>query len=429
MAYRPTFSSRNSSNTLSPDVQIGTPHSTTIAIDDFDSSHNQQHSWEYLRKQARTLENEVETEMSAFSRIASQANKLLQSGKGGDGLGEDPAEPLIGNELAERRVDELLNKLSLIISSMTEYLDRPSGHPTSPSMLHMLQRHKDILYDYNKEFRRIKATVKAAKDHWELMRSVHGESRSYIPNGSVSDYMLTERSRIDNSHHMTDMVLEQAYATREDLNRQRATIVVPEGSRPSTKRGAGDENGLHDSTPNNDSQPKKPRMSDNADLQKRSKRMFGVLLGTLNKFKDETSKMSEAAQKRKDLEARLADKLQKDREELHEQKVATAEYNLRTAHFLKTTTEPALYYLPKALSQDMDDKLTSQIQQATAAYEDVKQQAEKEAQEAKEEAAEDSPKKDTDSVSEKQVATPQNPPADPPITESTTGGDDKESGE
>ena len=46
-----------------------------------------------------------------------------------------------------------------MIASMGEVLERPSATPTNPSMTHMLERHKDIMYDYNKEFRRVKVTV------------------------------------------------------------------------------------------------------------------------------------------------------------------------------------------------------------------------------------------------------------------------------
>jgi hypothetical protein len=42
---------------------------------------------------------------------------------------------------------------------MSEYLDRPSATPSNPSMLHMLQRHKDIVFDYSKELRKVKVWV------------------------------------------------------------------------------------------------------------------------------------------------------------------------------------------------------------------------------------------------------------------------------
>lgn len=39
--------------------------------------------------------------------------------------------------------------------------------------------------------------------------------------------------------------------------------------------------------------PKKPRLEDNEAGRRRNKRLFGVLLGTLNKFKDDTEQTSE----------------------------------------------------------------------------------------------------------------------------------------
>lgn len=46
---------------------------------------------------------------------------------------------------------------------MGDFLDRPSIIPTSTSMIHLLGRHKDILYDYTKEFRRVKVIKKKKK--------------------------------------------------------------------------------------------------------------------------------------------------------------------------------------------------------------------------------------------------------------------------
>jgi hypothetical protein len=42
---------------------------------------------------------------------------------------------------------------------MSEFLERPSATPNNPSMLHMLQRHKDIAFDYNKELRKVKVKL------------------------------------------------------------------------------------------------------------------------------------------------------------------------------------------------------------------------------------------------------------------------------
>jgi Golgi SNAP receptor complex protein 1 len=53
------------------------------------------------------------------------------------------------------------------------------------------------------------------------MSSVQDEIRTFNNgNSDTADYYLTERNRIESSHRMTDMVLEQAYATRQDVSRQ-----------------------------------------------------------------------------------------------------------------------------------------------------------------------------------------------------------------
>ena len=52
-----------------------------------------------------------------------------------------------------------LLQLTLVVNSMAELLDRPSSAPASSSMMHMLQRHRDILYDYSKEFKKTKVCM------------------------------------------------------------------------------------------------------------------------------------------------------------------------------------------------------------------------------------------------------------------------------
>ncbi|KAG1442320.1 hypothetical protein G6F56_011112 [Rhizopus delemar] len=159
-------------------------------------------SWDQLRKEARQLENEIEHKLSALARIG-QSTGLDNTGQ-------------------EAETDELLKKLQNVISEMANFIDKPSTIPTNPSMVHMLSRHKDILYDNTKEFRKVKANIKAARDKANLMSQVQDEIRTFnsASNRDNPDYYLTERNRIEGSHRMTDMILEQAYATREDMSRQ-----------------------------------------------------------------------------------------------------------------------------------------------------------------------------------------------------------------
>lgn len=46
---------------------------------------------------------------------------------------------------------------------------------------------------------------------------------------SNNDYLLDERGRIDHSHLMADMVIDQAYQVRQDLNEQ-GNVLYKSGS-------------------------------------------------------------------------------------------------------------------------------------------------------------------------------------------------------
>ncbi|OBZ88880.1 Golgi SNAP receptor complex member 1 [Choanephora cucurbitarum] len=158
-------------------------------------------SWDQLRKEARSLESEIELKLATLTKIG-QSTGLDHTGQ-------------------EKETDDLLKKLQSVITEMGDFIDRPSPTPTNPSMIHMLSRHKDILYDYTKEFRRVKSNIKLARDKADLMNQVQDEIRTFNSNNrDNADYYLTERNRIESSHRMTDMVLEQAYATRQDISRQ-----------------------------------------------------------------------------------------------------------------------------------------------------------------------------------------------------------------
>ncbi|ORZ22533.1 Golgi SNAP receptor complex member 1-like protein [Absidia repens] len=175
-------------------------------------------SWDSLRRQARQVENEIELKLASLSKPGASTTTPRE---------QDQKVVLNGvqenSQAAE--VDQLLNSLQDTITSMEKVLDRPSATPTNPSMIHMLERHKNILYDYTKEFRRIKANIKAVRDKAELMSQVQDEIRIFNAGTSDNaDYYLTERNRVESSHRLTDMVLDQAYATRQDISRQGRTI-------------------------------------------------------------------------------------------------------------------------------------------------------------------------------------------------------------
>ncbi|KAF8951602.1 hypothetical protein CPC16_009026 [Podila verticillata] len=176
-------------------------------------------TWDSLRKEARQVESEIETKLTSLSKFAVRSNTSSQ----GAGVGSSNAGLDNGDEL-EVNIEALLEKLSTVVDAMSGLLDTP-GQNVSSSVMHGLQRHRDILHDYTKEYRKTRQNVRAARDHAQLLSSVQGEIDSYKNgNMSASDYMLSERAKIDGSHLLADSALEQAYATKDDLDRQRTTL-------------------------------------------------------------------------------------------------------------------------------------------------------------------------------------------------------------
>ncbi|KAI7871728.1 pinin/SDK/memA/ protein conserved region-domain-containing protein [Spinellus fusiger] len=158
-------------------------------------------------------------------------------------------------------------------------------------------------------------------------------------------------------------------------------------------------------------EPKRPRLQLNADGKQRHQRLFGVLLGTLNKFKDESEHKSEAEIKRQAIESKLQEKLANEKKELNQEIQAEREHKLQAiearkrqsqrtledkreaaalkqkelqARFLMTSTEPRLCYQPSTLTstqREQTDQQLEAVKEAQKEYEarqEKRQQAEEE---------------------------------------------------
>ncbi|KAI9328054.1 hypothetical protein BDR26DRAFT_842746 [Obelidium mucronatum] len=166
-------------------------------------------SWEHLRRTAKQLENEAEAKLSLYSRSGNNNNS---SG--------DATIVNIGELSQMHPLKHIPSKLTQTTNQMAEFLDTPHT-PTNPSQMHVLQRHREILYDYNREFTRTRANISSAKSHAELLAGSSSSSSSNANSGmGLHDMMLNERNKIDGAHGIADQVLEQANITREQLDQQ-----------------------------------------------------------------------------------------------------------------------------------------------------------------------------------------------------------------
>ncbi|GAA5847420.1 hypothetical protein JCM5353_006433, partial [Sporobolomyces roseus] len=98
--------------------------------------------------------------------------------------------------------------------------------PPSTSATHTLERHRDVLSEYRRDYQRTKTSLRDAEQRANLLGSVRDEISAFKTQtgSSATDKLLAERGRIDNSHRMADETLEQAYATRAEFAAQRSGL-------------------------------------------------------------------------------------------------------------------------------------------------------------------------------------------------------------
>ncbi|CCF52435.1 hypothetical protein NDA11_003327 [Ustilago hordei] len=200
-------------------------------------------SWDVLRRKTRNLESTIDARLTSYSQLASKiarsadAPSTSSSAPGSAGiyadhttLDMDASSPLSRKEdlsehlELESELELLINQLSEAVDALTTKLDDPETPPTS-AQLHAVQRHREVLFDFTRDFRRSKTNLRHAIDRRDLLGNVQGDINAYkAAQSSDADALLAERGRIDNSHSMIDRTLEQAYATRADFADQRSTL-------------------------------------------------------------------------------------------------------------------------------------------------------------------------------------------------------------
>ena len=159
------------------------------------------------RSRARRLENELD-------------GKLLQLGRidaGGAG----------GASHLYQEVEDVLQKLGEVNDMMSrEAAD--TGPGSTATTMHMLKRHREILHDFQQDFNKSKAALKATSERNELLSSVRKDIRDHrSAASSATGALVRERNAIHAAERNADEVMEQAAATREALMTQRSSAHSP----------------------------------------------------------------------------------------------------------------------------------------------------------------------------------------------------------
>ncbi|KAL7729913.1 hypothetical protein ACLKA6_009226 [Drosophila palustris] len=173
-------------------------------------------SYDVLRKQARTLENEIDLKLVAFSKIG--AGSSISSNSGNNNSAD--TSPLLGEHVFDSlsaEIEQMLEKLSSLNESMSEL-------PTTGSAaMHTLQRHREILQGYRQEFNKIYANHTMRIEREELLRG-SGLATSGSP--SISglsrrEMYMKESGHLSSAGNMVNDQINIAIETRENLHAQR----------------------------------------------------------------------------------------------------------------------------------------------------------------------------------------------------------------
>ncbi|KAK0562428.1 protein transport protein gos1 [Tilletia horrida] len=180
-------------------------------------------SWDVVRRNVRILESTIDAKLTAYSQLPSAIARSSGAGAHETAISFENGVPSssssaaqVDHAKAEAELNQLLAQLSHSISELTSLLDDPTTPPTS-AQLHAVQRHREVLLDLERDFRRASTNVRHAIDRRDLL----GNLRT----APEADQLLAERGHIDNSHRMIDSTLEQAYATRADLTAQHQMLL------------------------------------------------------------------------------------------------------------------------------------------------------------------------------------------------------------
>ncbi|XP_022907127.1 Golgi SNAP receptor complex member 1 [Onthophagus taurus] len=171
-------------------------------------------TYEDLRKQARHLENDIDLKLVAFSKLGAGINTPHAHNTA------DTVPLLSGEDTFEAmslEIEQLLKKLTQINERMSEQPVSGAG------MLHTLHRHKDILTDLSRDYRKINSQHETRREREDLLRT--SKNDSFRTEGvNRRDLYTKENTHLYNSDRLVNDQISIAMETREHLSGQRQTL-------------------------------------------------------------------------------------------------------------------------------------------------------------------------------------------------------------
>jgi len=177
--------------------------------------------WEELRREARQIENEIDAKLLVLSRHGSKEIKPYDE--------DSDKAPLLSadsTDVFERictELEQLLARLTDVNTRMSQYSE---PQMKTPSATYTLQRHRDILKDYSKEFNKTKSNIVTQREREQLLKpSTNADLKGFSNQSKRStDILMKEQDHIRNSENLVDEQINIAIRSRETIRNQHKAL-------------------------------------------------------------------------------------------------------------------------------------------------------------------------------------------------------------
>ncbi|KAH9462067.1 hypothetical protein H4Q26_016491 [Puccinia striiformis f. sp. tritici PST-130] len=175
-------------------------------------SHGEPCAWDTLQIQIRSLEPTLESEITMYAKLCTSVSTAYSSN------GKLSERTISKCREVEERIEDNLEQLSSQVDQIYRLLQTSSIPPTG-SVTHACNRHKEVLQEYEQDFKRTRTSLQECEQRASLLSEISSFKSLQIT--SEEDRHLNDRSSINSSHCSADDVLGQAYETRYQFSNQR----------------------------------------------------------------------------------------------------------------------------------------------------------------------------------------------------------------
>ncbi|VDL62832.1 unnamed protein product [Hymenolepis diminuta] len=183
--------------------------------------------WGELRRQAKSLESEIDIKLTEFGKVGSSSLAGCPYNR----------TPHITQSSTEQSYGDLCNDIESLLQRLNQINDKMSDLVSGPdhgnvSQQHIAKRHREILFDYSQDFKRMKTNFNNARMREDLLSStyrVQNIMQTDKPPEATRLLIEEQKSLLHADKMLTDR-LSAASAIRSALKSQHHMLKATTGS-------------------------------------------------------------------------------------------------------------------------------------------------------------------------------------------------------